>query len=99
MKPSDVEPLWVHVTCAWFRPEVGFLNHEKMEPAVGLLRIPSTSFLKVLHILLVLFSVLLVILEPVFIFLTVFVLVLFMQKNFVVALSCSCMLMCSLFCP
>uniref|UniRef100_A0A2P2LUG2 Histone-lysine N-methyltransferase ATX3 n=1 Tax=Rhizophora mucronata TaxID=61149 RepID=A0A2P2LUG2_RHIMU len=46
LKPSDVEPLWVHVTCAWFRPEVGFLNHETMEPATGILRIPSTSFLK-----------------------------------------------------
>ncbi|XVF33174.1 hypothetical protein REPUB_Repub17cG0145900 [Reevesia pubescens] len=46
LKPTDVESLWVHVTCAWFRPEVGFLNHEKMEPAVGILRIPSSSFLK-----------------------------------------------------
>lgn len=47
LKPTDVEALWVHVTCAWFRPEVGFLNHEKMEPAIGVLRIPTTSFLKV----------------------------------------------------
>ncbi|XP_024020947.1 histone-lysine N-methyltransferase ATX3 isoform X2 [Morus notabilis] len=46
LKPTDVEALWVHVTCAWFRPEVGFLNHEKMEPAIGVLRIPTTSFLK-----------------------------------------------------
>lgn len=46
LKPTDVGMLWVHVTCAWFRPEVGFLNHEKMEPAVGILRIPSNSFLK-----------------------------------------------------
>lgn len=46
LKPTDVETLWVHVTCAWFRPEVGFSNHEKMEPAVGILRIPSKSFLK-----------------------------------------------------
>ncbi|KAB1219623.1 Histone-lysine N-methyltransferase ATX4 [Morella rubra] len=50
LKPTDVETLWVHVTCAWFRPEVGFSNHEKMEPAVGILRIPSNSFLK-LHCL------------------------------------------------
>ncbi|CAL9245535.1 unnamed protein product [Arabidopsis halleri] len=28
LKPSNVEGLWVNVTCAWFRPEVGFLNHE-----------------------------------------------------------------------
>lgn len=47
LKPTDVETLWVHVTCAWFRPEVGFLNHEKMEPATGILRIPTNSFLKV----------------------------------------------------
>ncbi|OMP08615.1 Tudor/PWWP/MBT superfamily protein [Corchorus olitorius] len=46
LKPTDVESLWVHVTCAWFRPEVAFLNHETMEPAAGILRIPSTSFLK-----------------------------------------------------
>ncbi|KAK6260553.1 hypothetical protein SCA6_015027 [Theobroma cacao] len=46
LKPTDVESLWVHVTCAWFRPEVGFLNHEKMEPAVGIIKIPSSSFLK-----------------------------------------------------
>ena len=46
LKPTDVESLWIHVTCAWFRPEVGFLNQEKMEPAVGILRIPSSSFLK-----------------------------------------------------
>ncbi|XWS46228.1 hypothetical protein CRYUN_Cryun14cG0046500 [Craigia yunnanensis] len=46
LKPTDVESLWIHVTCAWFRPEVGFLNHEKMEPAVGILKIPSSSFLK-----------------------------------------------------
>lgn len=47
LKPSDIEGLWVHVTCAWFRPEVGFLNHENMEPAVGLFKIPAISFLKV----------------------------------------------------
>ncbi|XP_010469021.1 PREDICTED: histone-lysine N-methyltransferase ATX3-like isoform X1 [Camelina sativa] len=47
LKPSDVEGLWVHVTCAWFRPEVGFPNHENMEPAVGLFKIPANSFLKV----------------------------------------------------
>uniref|UniRef100_A0A9I9DRR5 Histone-lysine N-methyltransferase ATX3 n=1 Tax=Cucumis melo TaxID=3656 RepID=A0A9I9DRR5_CUCME len=46
LKPTDAEGLWVHVTCAWFRPEVVFLNHEKMEPAVGIYRIPSSSFLK-----------------------------------------------------
>ncbi|CAK7348720.1 unnamed protein product [Dovyalis caffra] len=46
LKPSDIETLWIHIICAWFRPEVGFLNHEKMEPATGILRIPSTSFMK-----------------------------------------------------
>ncbi|XP_024971078.1 histone-lysine N-methyltransferase ATX4-like isoform X1 [Cynara cardunculus var. scolymus] len=47
MKPTDVEPLWVHVTCAWFRPEVCFASDEKMEPALGILSIPSNSFVKI----------------------------------------------------
>ncbi|MFS7970681.1 putative [histone H3]-lysine(4) N-trimethyltransferase [Helianthus anomalus] len=29
LMPIDVEPLWVHVTCAWFRPEVCFASDEK----------------------------------------------------------------------
>ncbi|KAK9291988.1 hypothetical protein L1049_019940 [Liquidambar formosana] len=33
LKPTDVETLWVHVTCAWFQPEVSFSSDEKMEPA------------------------------------------------------------------
>ncbi|KAD4585897.1 hypothetical protein E3N88_23498 [Mikania micrantha] len=37
LKPTDVQPLWVHVTCAWFRPEVCFASDEKMEPALGIL--------------------------------------------------------------
>ncbi|XP_010266518.1 PREDICTED: histone-lysine N-methyltransferase ATX4-like isoform X2 [Nelumbo nucifera] len=47
LKPTDVDSLWVHVTCAWFQPEVSFSSDEKMEPAVGILRIPSNSFVKV----------------------------------------------------
>lgn len=47
LKPTDVEMLWVHVTCAWFRPEVGFPDHETMEPAFGILKIPPSSFAKV----------------------------------------------------
>ncbi|XXG89994.1 hypothetical protein AAC387_Pa12g1868 [Persea americana] len=47
MKPTEVEPLWVHVTCAWFQPEVCFASDEKMEPAVGILRIPERSFTQV----------------------------------------------------
>ncbi|XP_059629056.1 histone-lysine N-methyltransferase ATX4-like [Cornus florida] len=47
LKPTDVDSLWVHVTCAWFQPEVSFSNDEKMEPAVGILRIPSHSFVKI----------------------------------------------------
>ncbi|CAI9092542.1 OLC1v1027811C2 [Oldenlandia corymbosa var. corymbosa] len=47
MKPTDISPLWVHVTCAWFQPEVCFANDEKMEPATGILRIPSNSFVKI----------------------------------------------------
>lgn len=46
LKPTDVELLWVHVTCAWFRPEVVFRNHEAMEPASGILKIAPSSFLK-----------------------------------------------------
>ncbi|KAI7747648.1 hypothetical protein M8C21_032541 [Ambrosia artemisiifolia] len=46
LKPTNIDPLWVHVICAWFRPEVAFLSGEKMEPAVGLLRIPPESFVK-----------------------------------------------------
>ncbi|KAL1830344.1 hypothetical protein ACET3Z_008756 [Daucus carota] len=46
LKPTDVDTLWVHVTCAWFRPEVGFPNFKKMEPAVGILKSPLDSFLK-----------------------------------------------------
>ncbi|XP_059312472.1 histone-lysine N-methyltransferase ATX5-like isoform X2 [Lycium ferocissimum] len=46
LKPTDVDSLWVHVTCAWFRPEVAFHNADKMEPAAGLLRIPPNTFLK-----------------------------------------------------
>lgn len=47
LKPTDIETLWVHVTCAWFRPEVSFASDEKMEPALGILSIPSNSFVKV----------------------------------------------------
>ncbi|KAI4325008.1 hypothetical protein MLD38_030443 [Melastoma candidum] len=47
LKPTDVETLWVHVTCAWFRPEVAFASDEKMEPAVGVLSIPSNAFVKI----------------------------------------------------
>lgn len=46
LKPTDIEALWVHVACAWFRPEIAFSNAEKMEPAVGLLKIPPSSFTK-----------------------------------------------------
>ncbi|KAK4362484.1 hypothetical protein RND71_017725 [Anisodus tanguticus] len=44
LKPTDIDPFWVHVTCAWFRPEIAFVNHEKMEPAIGLFAIPPKSF-------------------------------------------------------
>ncbi|TXG66548.1 hypothetical protein EZV62_007823 [Acer yangbiense] len=46
LKPTDVDTLWVHVTCAWFQPEVSFASDEKMEPALGILSIPSNSFVK-----------------------------------------------------
>ncbi|KAL2893228.1 Histone-lysine N-methyltransferase ATX3 [Bienertia sinuspersici] len=44
--PTDVDTLWVHVTCAWFQPEVAFLNDERMEPAMGILRLSLSSFMK-----------------------------------------------------
>lgn len=47
LKPTDIQQLWVHITCAWFQPEVCFASDEKMEPAVGILRIPSNSFVKI----------------------------------------------------
>lgn len=47
LKPTDVDSLWVHVTCAWFRPEVTFSSEETMEPAIGILNIASESFKKV----------------------------------------------------
>nr|XP_011470230.1 PREDICTED: histone-lysine N-methyltransferase ATX5 [Fragaria vesca subsp. vesca] len=47
LKPTDIETLWVHITCAWFRPEVSFASDEKMEPALGILSIPSNSFVKI----------------------------------------------------
>ncbi|CAM8944836.1 unnamed protein product [Rhodiola kirilowii] len=47
LKATDVETLWVHVTCAWFRPEVSFKSDEKMEPAIGILSIPSNAFVKI----------------------------------------------------
>ncbi|KAI7732961.1 hypothetical protein M8C21_004247 [Ambrosia artemisiifolia] len=46
LKPTDIDTLWVHVNCAWLRPEVAFVSDEKMEPATGLLRIPPDSFTK-----------------------------------------------------
>ncbi|XP_026441028.1 histone-lysine N-methyltransferase ATX5-like [Papaver somniferum] len=47
LKPTDIKTLWVHVTCAWFQPEVSFASDEIMEPALGILSIPSNNFVKV----------------------------------------------------
>lgn len=47
LKPTDVDTLWVHVTCAWFQPVVAFASEVRMEPATGILNIPVDSFLKV----------------------------------------------------
>ncbi|XP_021748093.1 histone-lysine N-methyltransferase ATX3-like [Chenopodium quinoa] len=46
LKPTEIDTLWVHVTCAWFQPEVAFLDDENMEPAMGILRLPTNSFMK-----------------------------------------------------
>jgi len=47
LKPTDIDQLWVHVTCAWFQPKVSFPVDETMEPAMGILSIPSEYFKKV----------------------------------------------------
>jgi hypothetical protein len=47
LKPTDVDQLWVHVTCAWYQPKVSFPIDETMEPAMGVLSIPSEYFKKV----------------------------------------------------
>jgi hypothetical protein len=47
LKPTDVDQLWVHVTCAWYQPKVSFPVDETMEPAMGILSIPSEYFKKV----------------------------------------------------
>ncbi|EEC70185.1 hypothetical protein OsI_00917 [Oryza sativa Indica Group] len=46
LKPTDIDQLWVHVTCAWFQPKVSFPVDETMEPAMGILSIPSEYFKK-----------------------------------------------------
>ncbi|WOL08280.1 histone-lysine N-methyltransferase ATX4-like [Canna indica] len=47
LKPTNIDALWVHVTCAWFQPKVSFASGEMMEPAIGILDIPSQLFMKV----------------------------------------------------
>ncbi|KAJ4781027.1 Histone-lysine N-methyltransferase [Rhynchospora pubera] len=47
LKPTDIDSLWVHVTCAWFQPQVSFASDETMEPAVGILNIAPLSFRKI----------------------------------------------------
>ncbi|KAG6522268.1 hypothetical protein ZIOFF_019406 [Zingiber officinale] len=47
LKPTDDDLLWVHVTCAWFQPQVSFASDETMEPAVGIVNIPPELFVKV----------------------------------------------------
>ncbi|AQK91048.1 Histone-lysine N-methyltransferase ATX3 [Zea mays] len=46
LKPTDVDGLWVHVTCAWFQPKVSFPVEETMEPAMGIMSIPAEYFKK-----------------------------------------------------
>lgn len=47
LKPSNTANLWVHVTCAWFVPEVRFKNIVKMQPAEGLVNIHPSTFQQV----------------------------------------------------
>ncbi|RLM94087.1 hypothetical protein C2845_PM08G20760 [Panicum miliaceum] len=46
LKPTNVDNLWVHVTCAWFQPRVAFASDELMEPAIGILNIQPLLFMK-----------------------------------------------------
>lgn len=46
MKPTNVDNLWVHVTCAWFQSQVAFASDELMEPAIGILNIQPLLFMK-----------------------------------------------------
>ncbi|KAJ3695201.1 hypothetical protein LUZ60_000578 [Juncus effusus] len=46
LKPTEVDALWVHVTCAWFQPQVSFASDETMEPALGIVNIAPLSFMK-----------------------------------------------------
>lgn len=46
LKPTNVDNLWVHVTCAWFQPQVAFASDELMEPAIGILNITPLLFMK-----------------------------------------------------
>lgn len=39
--------MWVHVTCAWFVPELRFRNIVKMEPAEGLINVHLSMFQQV----------------------------------------------------
>ncbi|XP_072967380.1 histone-lysine N-methyltransferase ATX4-like isoform X1 [Typha angustifolia] len=47
LKPTDIDTLWVHVTCAWFQSQVSFANDEIMEPAIGILSIAPLTFMKI----------------------------------------------------
>lgn len=46
LKPTNVDNLWVHVTCAWFQSQVAFASDELMEPAIGILNIQPLLFMK-----------------------------------------------------
>jgi len=50
LKPTNVDNLWVHVTCAWFQPQVAFASDELMEPAIGILNIQPLLFMKVVYL-------------------------------------------------
>uniref|UniRef100_A0A0D9V3N8 Histone-lysine N-methyltransferase n=1 Tax=Leersia perrieri TaxID=77586 RepID=A0A0D9V3N8_9ORYZ len=51
LKPTNVDNLWVHVTCAWFQPQVAFASDELMEPAIGILNITPLLFMKVMCVI------------------------------------------------
>jgi hypothetical protein len=49
LKSTNVDNLWVHVSCAWFQPQVAFAD-ELMEPAIGILSITPLLFMKVIYV-------------------------------------------------
>ncbi|KAJ7538565.1 hypothetical protein O6H91_11G054400 [Diphasiastrum complanatum] len=50
LKPSTIDGLWVHLTCAWFTHEVRFKDELMMEPIEGLMKIDPAKFREVCEV-------------------------------------------------